>query len=114
MKKVYQIMLLTASLIVSICVEAANDGAGKLTLASFAGINHPSTPDVVQIKIEGGFTHPSCSPDFAAVRKADTHLVSALLAAVMADKSVEVLLDPDDIYFQPHTRCTIYALKFVN
>lgn len=77
----------------------AADGNGKISNIFFASKNFVGHPDIVQFKIEGGYSKSGCDSTFAAVRTVDSHLISALLAAKMADKAVEVYLDQNDIYY---------------
>ena len=87
----------------------ANDGSGLITVVGFFGEKFTSHPDVVQFEIKGGFKNTSCNTQFAAVKKSDSHLVSALLAAKMSGNSVQVYLDPANAYYDNGNdtkRCT--------
>ncbi|MFT5594554.1 MAG: hypothetical protein ACI8SR_002945 [Oceanicoccus sp.] len=75
------------------------DGLGKINTISFSGENFGPHPEVVQFELEGGFSNSSCNRQFAAVKISDMHLVSAVLAAKLAEKSVGVSLDPALIYY---------------
>ncbi|MEC4088060.1 hypothetical protein [Pseudoalteromonas rubra] len=89
-------------------VFAANEG--KITSIAFAGANMSSHPDVVQLQIEGGFESADCNTGVAAIRKSDTHLVSAALAAFAMGKPVKVFLNAHDLYFPSQKRCVISML----
>lgn len=65
----------------------------------------PSHYNVVQLQIENGFHASGCDSKYAAIRKEETHMVSAVLAAFMAGKEIEVQLSAANIYFPG--RCII-------
>lgn len=97
-------MLLTTNI-----AFAANNGL--ITRIDFSGSHSawgPAHSEVVQLHIEGGFSATDCPSAFAAIRKSDTDLVSAALAAFMADKVVIVQLSNKDTYFDG--RCIITDL----
>lgn len=91
---------------------AANEGV--ITRIDFSGSNSTwggAHSDVVQLNIEGGFDAPNCPTAHAAIRKSETHLVSAALAAFMAGKVVTVQVSNADTYHSG--RCIITDL-FIN
>jgi len=65
--------------------------------------------DIVQVTLSSDFSANGCHATFAAVRKSDTHMVSALLAAYMSDKEVSVQLSSRNTYYDG-TRCIITDL----
>lgn len=92
---------------------AANDG--KIVRLDFSGgSSHwgAGHSDMVQLSIEGGYETSDCNGTYAAIRKSDSHLVSAALAAFMAGKRVTVRLNSADKY---HTnRCVITDMFLSN
>jgi len=88
-----------------LCTEAFAANHGRITAIAFAGAAFGPHPDVVQIKIEGGFSQGTCDATIAAVRKRDGHLISLLLAAQLAGLVIDVYLDESDRYYAD--RCVI-------
>lgn len=87
--------------------HAANEGS--ITDMVFSGSKSQWHSDVVQLKIDGGFSASDCDSAFAAIRKTDDHLVSAAMSAYLAGKRVYVWLDTDDRYFRK--RCVISDIR---
>ncbi len=77
----------------------AADGKGKISNVYFSGAAFSAHPNVVQFKIENGFSRVGCNSTYAAVRAEDSHLVSAVLSAKVSGSEIEVYLNPNDIYF---------------
>ena len=104
--------LLLATVLTSSHAWSANSGVitrmGFSSSQSQWGASHS---DVVQIEIEGGFEKGDCHNNFAAVRKDETHLVSALLAAFISGKSIAVQVSGTDKYYS--NRCVITDV-FIN
>ena len=63
-----------------------------------------SHSDIVQFSLEQDYSSGTCNQTFAAVKKSDEHLVSVVLAAYMANKSIRVVLS-NSRYFSD--RCII-------
>jgi hypothetical protein len=61
---------------------------------------------IVQITLNAKFTVANCSDTYAAIRKSDEHLISVILAAYMAGKTVQVQLNNKDTYHDG-SRCII-------
>ncbi|WP_062269283.1 hypothetical protein [Endozoicomonas arenosclerae] len=90
----------------------ANDGL--INRVDFSGGNSywgDEHSNLVQIKIEGGFEAENCSSEYAAIRKSETHLISAVLAAFSGDKRITVFLSKSEKYY--NDRCIITDL-FIN
>ena len=105
--KFTKLCLLTLSLLL-ISNQSYAINQGKITILNFLGFENPNVADMVQVSIEGGFTKEGCDTTLAGVLKSDTHLISALLAAYMAQKTINVSLNKDHYYFS--NRCTIYTV----
>jgi hypothetical protein len=88
---------------------AANQG--RITSLTFAGGYDQNHPDVVQLTLEGGYAATGCDGSLAAIRKVDTHLISAALTAYSIGATVSVSLDAGHTYFPG--RCTISSLSIV-
>lgn len=88
---------------------AAN--SGLITRIMFVSSTSGVTPDVVQVQIDGGFSAGSCDTTNAAIRKADTHLVSAALAAKISGAAVQITLDQNQTYYA--NRCVIVAVDIL-
>jgi len=63
---------------------------------------------VVQVDIEGDFGN-GCNIKYAAVRMEDSQLVDALFLAYEQGRSIQVLLNANDLYYGD--RCTITTVK---
>ncbi len=82
---------------------------GLITRMGFSGSNSiwgTNHSDIVQIRIEGGFSAENCDPIHAAIKKSDEHLVSAALAAFISGKTISVQLNDSETYYDG-TRCII-------
>lgn len=84
---------------------AANEGV--ITHIAFAGENMGSHPNVVQIQVEGGYDFTGCDKINAAIRKNDTHLISAALSAYISKTPIKVWLNSSDKYYPAQDRCVI-------
>ncbi|GAB1623978.1 hypothetical protein AAOGI_40280 [Agarivorans albus] len=102
--------LIILSVFISPIIFGANDG--KITNMGFSGENSvwgAEHSDIVQISLENEFSAPGCHINFAAVKKSDTHMISALLSAYMADRAITVQLSNKNTYYDG-TRCFITDL----
>ena len=106
MKRVFATLILG---LFSALLQAA-DGEGKISRVEFIGKNYTAHPDMVQFRIEGNFSNNNCDNIWAGIKSADDHLISALLAAKIADKPVQVFLEPSDKYFGE--RCFVTGVVY--
>ncbi|QLE98925.1 hypothetical protein [Neptunomonas phycophila] len=104
----------TIALFIFICaLSSYAAGGGVIKEIVFSGAKDGSHPNVVQIKIVGGFEQADCNRHFSAIRVSDEnqHLISFVMAAFMSKEPVKVVLASNDKYYQD--RCTIVRISNV-
>lgn len=97
--------LIAILFIFSVC--RANQG--MIDYFTFSGAGYGQHPDVVQISLTNQYGYSGCSPDYAGIRKQDTHLISAALTAYSLGKEIYVGVNPNDKYI--YDRCVINHIE---
>lgn len=110
-----KLRLFPSCFLVLLSLNALALDEGKITNIGFSGGKSAwgqSHSDLVQIVIEGGYAVEGCHSSYAAIKKSDTHLISAALAAYTSGLIVRVYLDASERYHDG-SRCYISDLFLV-
>ncbi|EGU61589.1 hypothetical protein VINI7043_16053 [Vibrio nigripulchritudo ATCC 27043] len=98
--------------------SAASLSAGPIIGISFSGPDDINHANIVQIELGGGLANEylaeGCNTRFAAIRNTleRQHMISYALAAHTTKKSVTLVLNSSDKYFQD--RCTVSRISSTN